>query len=184
MEKIYYSLRKFKDLEYVNLPSNIVSHLEKYHLKKQKDISTYAWISLGKLMEKVIGKNILNQVFFSNNGKPLLKDFYVSISHEEEYVLVSLSKINHGVDIEKIKENYNEKAITKFHDIVIKNKEDFFLYWTRRETIIKVEDISLFSKVNFLDYNFNSFIENDYMISIGSKEEEELIRVNLDEYGE
>ena len=59
--------------------------------RKNEITSTY-------LLYKQIGLDI-NSLHYDENGKPLLKDQWISISHDEEMVVIATSDKNLGVDI-------------------------------------------------------------------------------------
>lgn len=64
------------------------------------------------ILSKYLFNNILtqkynldyNNIYFNDNGKPLINGIYFNISHSHEYVVLAFSKNNIGIDIEKIRE--------------------------------------------------------------------------------
>lgn len=179
MKKIYYSLVKLdKDYSF-NLPINIINHVSKYDNDEQRKISSLGYHFLGELIKNISQKDLLKDIYFSNNGKPLLDNYYVSLSHKKDYVIVSFSLINHGVDIEEMKENYNPRIIKKIMNIDVSSKDEFYKLWTSKEVMVKCEDSSLFNNIDIEDYNIISFNIDNFMISIGSKEEFEISEIKL-----
>ncbi len=115
-------------------------------------------------------KNILNKeynidsytIVYNKNGKPYLNNIYniyFSISHSDKYLVIAISNKKIGVDIEKIKK-YNTK-INDFLNIVPKNEEEFFEYWTKKEALIKLKGLSL-KNINDIDESNVKFYIKKY----------------------
>lgn len=101
------------------------------------------------------------------NGKPYLinSNKYISISHTDNYTIVIISKKNVGIDIEKIKKIRPE--FKKYLNINSKSKYKFFKEWTRREAMIKRDNMKLSDIKNIkLKGKFRTILFYPYVISI------------------
>lgn len=93
-------------------------------------------------------------------GKPYLKNienFFFSISHSGEYVILAISNKEVGCDIEKINKNIENTFLLEKEErfiLKIKNSEDkpnIYRYWTLKESYIKNIGESMFLKEYFLE---------------------------------
>lgn len=184
MKKIYFVIKKIGDINPNgdSLPLHILEHCLGKKNKEATFTSIFSYCVLNELLNYF---NVdINDLFYSSNGKPLLKEGYVSLSHSNDYVCVSYSTIKHGIDIQFYSDIKNQDSIFKryfnykYSDYLMKdeeNKKDFFYQlWTLKEAIVKKDDISLFEnliKENIYTFN-NVFIkeEDRYSFSVASDE--------------
>lgn len=107
------------------------------------------------------------KVIKDNNGKPYLinSNKYISISHTEKYTFIVTSSKNIGIDVEKIKNVSQE--LKDYLGIKTNSKYCFFREWTRREAMIKRDNLKL---GNIKDLSkqgkFKTYLVYPYVISI------------------
>lgn len=92
--------------------------------------------------------------------KPRLKDLSVhfSLSHSKNIVLAAFDDAPVGVDIEFMKERDFKSVLAYFKiDSKVKNKEDFYRFWTAYEAKIKLQS----EPVSFYTTKF----EDDFMLT-------------------
>lgn len=101
------------------------------------------------------------------NGKPYLinSNKYISISHTDKYTLVITSLNPVGIDIEKIKKIKPE--LKNYLCINTDSKYKFFKEWTRREAMIKRDNLKLGNIKDLkLTGKFQTYLLYPYVISI------------------
>ena len=99
--------------------------------RKNEITSTY-------LLLTKIGVDI-SSLHYDENGKPLLNNKWISISHDEDIVVVALSDENLGVDILSLEKQYD--LIQK--SLGIESKEDFIRTWVVIESLMKYLGLGL-----------------------------------------
>lgn len=136
-------------------------------LKDKRKVTGY--YLLDKYLEKFNSKTI-NDIYYSENGKPLIDGIYFSVANKDDITVLAVSNYRIGVDIEKIKEY--DKTVLKyfFKDEEIKKintNEDFFKYYTLKEAYMKMMDDKLIKihDANYLDYNYGTIVKGEYVIS-------------------
>ena len=82
----------------------------------------------------------LNKKPFAENAN--LSDLHFNISHSADIILIAISNSEIGVDVEKVDNSFSYEEILphNFSDEeidFIKNPEDFYLLWTRKESLLK-----------------------------------------------
>ena len=104
---------------------------------------------IGHSFVKIVANNKLHipfpQIEFEKGvkGKPFLKDyadFHFNISHSGDFLAVAFANSSVGVDVEKIRPvnpKIANRFFTKEEEEFIKNENDFFYVWTRKEAFIK-----------------------------------------------
>lgn len=102
---------------------------------------------------------------YTSNGKPYLNNnIYVSISHDNDIVVVALDTIPVGVDIQFYKEiNPTFKSILNISGDD-KTSTDLF---SKKEAVLKLKG-DIFKNIknyNVDDYNFETVYEEDYVIN-------------------
>ena len=117
--------------------------------------------------------------------KPMADNCFVSISHSGDMVAVCTSDKPVGIDIEKIDER---KDINKLSNRVFRGKEMelfkssptpelFFEIWTKKEAYSKIDGQGVneimkgFDIYELEDYEFQTEIINDYVLSVCEKVE-------------
>ncbi len=167
---VYYKVKKippfFKNEN--TLPDIILKHVKKYRTANYFD-SIYAW----QLLKRLSGFN-LNEVTFLPNGKPIIKDLSISISHSKGYVSVAFAsfKTELGIDIEKVKDKslcFLAKISDKF-----KNKDNKLLYylWTEHEAKAKALNLNILKDTSESFYGLTKSIKNEdgeFSLSIYNK---------------
>ena len=113
------------------------------------------------------------------NGRPTVKNYYISVSHKNKYVVAVISKHEVSVDIELVKD-FNENILTYFFTLdesnYIKNSKNknktFFKLYTKKECILKIENknILYLKEINTIKcskyYSFlHKYINKDYILT-------------------
>lgn len=161
--------------EYHKLTKNRKDKVDHYINLKDKKLSLGAEILLK------YGLNNLNLKFDNiiyKNEKPYFENenIYFNISHSGNYVICSISDKEVGCDIEKISSNnldiaqkfFNEKEIKNIH-----NDNDFYRYWTLKESYIKYLGYGLTIPLNSFCINI------DNVISVDNNKNLKFIEVNI-----
>ena len=99
--------------------------------RKNEITSTY-------LLFKQIGLDV-NSLHYDENGKPLLNNQWISISHDEEMVVIATSDTNIGVDI--LSEDKQYDLVQK--SLGIDSKEQFMKTWVVIESFMKYLGLGL-----------------------------------------
>ena len=187
MKKLIYCLKSIEECSKLEseLPSHILEHCRKYS-DERSSVSFFGYRLLGYLLNK-LGKSI-NSLSFSNNGKPLLIDGFVSISHSRVMIMVSISEIEHGIDIQyddltldldRIIKKYFPSNYSKYSLLNDERKRKlFYSLWVKKESFTKCYDRNI---LDYSEYDYdsenvkviNSKI-NNYYIGVCSKEEVEI----------
>ena len=106
------------------------------------------WLTVRNALKELIpsSKNVI--LFYDGNGKPLLEDGYISISHSHNYIALMYSKISGiGIDIEiihprilKLLQRFlNEKE--KEYIIPMNNVEMIHAMWGAKEVLYKIHSL-------------------------------------------
>lgn len=119
------------------------------------------------------------ELIFSPNGKPEYMGnnaVKFSVSHSGHYVAAAVSKFEVGVDIQIILKCNSKIVNYWFNDdekIVIKNSlnkdVDFTIIWTKKEAYLKLIGGGLCKNFNEVDYSnviFNTWVTNDYVLTM------------------
>lgn len=141
-----------------------------------------------KSLLKKLGREALNreiEIKYHESGKPYIEgnDLYISISHSKEFVLVGISDLPIGVDIEVLRP-FEQKLIKRYFTIeeasFIDNQEKFFLIWTVKEAYLKLTGVGLkgIKKLNTVvngeitieGYEILSFIKDGCAVAIVYKQ--------------
>lgn len=133
----------------------IPTSLQARALRYKSDLSAYNYVIARLLLRRGLedfGMDTdLEQIVIQKNGKPSLSNIHFNISHSDYQVSCALSKEGKlGLDMEKIKPIQFEDFTTMFSAKEwksIKNAKDplqsFYWFWTRKESIIKADGLSL-----------------------------------------
>lgn len=150
---------------------------------------------LNKLVEECREERIYNcdkikeipvQLIYDDKGKPhmhldddsvgdgAVKEIYFSLSHSGDYVACMISDRPCGIDIEKHSDRPYEKIAnricTENERNDISSKEDFYTYWTLKESALKAIGLGLsldMKKVQIKKQN-NKDMENEYYTELDS----------------
>ena len=187
MKKVFFILHFVGECKKMSekLPKHIVEHCEKLHLSEKLTASLFAYSKLELLLKKF--NKSLDDLSFTENGKPILKEGFVSISHTDDWVLVSYSEENHGLDIEKIKtkENINKLVSRYFpklresHEFDLLDEKSqnelFYSWWTRKEAYVKMVDGNVLSydELEMLDSSnkYQTYVDGNIVISFCLKDD-------------
>ena len=96
-------------------------------------------ITSSYLLLKQIPELDLSSLRYDENGKPFINDKFISISHDEEMVVVAVSDSNLGVDILSLDKQYD--LVQK--QLGINDKEEFIKTWTVIESFMKYLGLGL-----------------------------------------
>jgi len=119
------------------------------------------------LLSKYLSIPAETMEFETNGKKPIIsndKSLKFNLSYSGEYILISLSKTETGIDIEKINPKFDYQSLlascfseNEVHEITRDKKNSrrsFFMQWTRKEALLKYTGQGLIenlSKVPSLD---------------------------------
>jgi 4'-phosphopantetheinyl transferase len=141
-----------KELLLKNLPKRLQDRAKRY-LDEESSLSYSAGRLLLKkaLYENELPASLLEEIGYSEQGKPSFKDHNFSISHSNGYVVLAFNtNFSVGIDIEKKKTidlklfNYLFTALEWASILDAKNSLDkFYWFWTRKEALLKVAGCTL-----------------------------------------
>src|SRR5574344_3028359 len=96
---------------------------------------------LDTLKKLVHDKNLI--IKKNSNGKPIILNskYYFSVTHSGNYTLLVVADKPIGIDMELIRD-YDHRLL-KILNLKSMSTYDFFKEWTRREAIIKRNDLKL-----------------------------------------
>ena len=131
----------------------------------------------------LINKLSKEPLLFNDMGKPFFeKGPYFNVSHSGQYIVMTVSNKDIGVDIEENKEKDMSSLIRIFNEAeakMIKEHADFYYLWCAKESLIKCigSSINRIKEIPALPFNgvkaFNgkqyyvkTFIEDKHIISI------------------
>lgn len=101
------------------------------------------------------------------NGKPYLVNSHkhISISHTEKYTFIIISSKNVGIDVEKIRNVPDD--LKSYLKINTNSKYKFFKEWTRREAMIKRDNLKLGNITELTKKGkFKTYLVYPYVITI------------------
>lgn len=141
-----------KEIALLNLPKAFSDRANRY-LNEESSLSYLTGRLLLKkaLYINKISLSLLEEIHYSEYGKPSLAGLNFSISHSNWYVVLALStKLSIGIDIEK-KKNIELKLFKYLFTepewksiIQAENSlERFYWYWVRKEALLKAVGCSL-----------------------------------------
>ena len=184
MVRIFYLLKKVNKGKIGDLPKHIIEHCNKLHEGEELVTSLFAYSLLDSLLKRFDRK--IEELYFSSNGKPLIPNGYISVSHSRNHVIVSYSEVSHGIDIEKecgrrnvvklMNKYFNEQYVElNFVNLEKENqKHVFYSLWTKKESFVKMSDGNILLRDDeFLDENniYFTFEKDGYNISLCDKNE-------------
>lgn len=120
------------------------ARLEKYNMPEDKQ----RCLAAGLLLHHVFASRV-EEIAYGEKGKPYFPDGpYFSISHSGDYVILGVSELPIGVDIEKLGQ-YKEKLVRHCctsEEILwldTQDKSEFYRLWTGKESIMKALGMGL-----------------------------------------
>lgn len=161
---------------YANLTPSRKERIDKYKKQDDRKRSLMATYLLNQLLLQTGNDHL--EINSDSSGKPYVKDegLFISISHSEKAVACALSDRKIGIDIEKIKPvtpGLIEYVCTeKEKNFVLSDNNEierrFFAIWTAKEAFFKKDnaDIKNLCKIDAFLFEKQTFMENDYMITI------------------
>ena len=107
-------------------------------LKYVKEEDTLRSITGSLLIKKYAGG--LDGIKYDFYGKPCKDNYYFSLSHSNDYVVLGVSDSEIGVDIEMKRSRNPKLADYVFSDLekaALKEEMDFYRFWTSKESLVK-----------------------------------------------
>lgn len=165
MIKIYYTNKHLED-KFIeeNFPKTINKHIKKKHNQNSINTSKRTWELLREIVLKEFLLELKNlDIIFNENGKPITKKFYFSISHSSIVSIVAISDKEVGIDIEEINDTPRIRNLAQrlLKDKNNDNIENFYIAFTSYEASIKYNGNKIgYPKNNLerLDDCFNEII--------------------------
>ncbi len=126
----------YPEIETANLPDNVKKHfINNGKIKNESYAAFSALCSMGA-----------ENLRYSDNGKPLADNCFVSISHSGDVVAVVKSDVPVGIDAEKLDTERDFKRLSKRffspaeQEYFLKREsaERFYEIWTRKESYCKI----------------------------------------------
>ena len=122
-----------------------------------------AWNLLNNILKEEYNTSIdEHQIIRNKFGKPSFIDnfLYFNLSHSNNIIMCSISDNPIGCDIEQYRE-VSKSLLNKYH---INNNIDFLYYYTKKESRVKKEGISIFTnKYKTIDELNNIYTNKIYI---------------------
>ncbi|WP_214226796.1 4'-phosphopantetheinyl transferase superfamily protein [Pedobacter sp. B4-66] len=163
------------DRQYSSYYGDLLTHQEfqkATEFKNQNDAKRY-------LASKFVSKNILahfvstpaSEIVFKQiaNKKPYIDEIEFNISHSANYLLIAVSSVEVGIDIELVKPDFNTELLLEhcfdqgernFINRQSSKAHGFYYAWTRKEAILKATGEGLTDHLNELNCLTNQMIRN------------------------
>ena len=162
---------KTEDAKKVDI--NLLKEFQKKEISVQSKLEThcFSYLMVDRILREVY--KIKNREILFANGKPKLKngEKHFSISHSGKYIAICFSNHNCGIDIEKVNNKRDWRAIAERMDFKSQSEEEFYKDWTKYEAEYKLGN----KGINIYQTKF----DNCY-ISAVSENPEELFDLYLD----
>lgn len=162
---------------------SIIQRIENAHSCSYKLRRITSRLMLIKIFEELkIDERILNTVYYTKKGKlkMLNLNYNISISYSSNLAICLISTCNIGLDVEDISKEVKTNTISlleKLTNIRISSVIDFYILWTKMESIIKIYDTKGLCKIfqkKFLKSNFKTeylLLDNSFLIALSSQEQ-------------
>lgn len=124
-----------------------------------------------KELYKNVGENFLIKRKKYHRPKNILSKYNYSITYVKGGSFIAFGKGNFAIDAEEIKAY--DKNINKILKINPKNEKEFFEFFTRKEALIKLNNLMLTNILDDLKGYTKSIIHDKYMISIAREFEKQ-----------
>lgn len=137
-----------------------------YADRKFKTEKRFYEYTIGRYLIKTVSQHYYNikdtSITINHNGKPFFKNhpIHFSISHSRNIVMACFDIYNCGIDVEYSK-NRNLANLSEYFKHEFKTLEDFYRFWTLKESCIKLAD-----SVNY--QHFQKLNENYYFAVVSS----------------
>ena len=166
--------------------SSFISESEKDGFRKY----SHPRVRKEKIASTYLKNKYIKDYYINENGKPLCKDKFFSISHSNGVVVLVIDEVPIGIDIELVRDFETELAdyiSSNEEKNYIKDRESFFEVWTNKEALVKVlgeglkrnikdiPSLPLNKKREYYGHTFsNKTIKfQDYIISVSRESIEE-----------
>lgn len=137
-------INKFSNIEEKNIRINLYYYLQKK--LKEKNISlSFALNSFGKIY--------LNEI-----------SVYISLTHSKGYFAFAISDEEVGLDIEKIRNNINERISYRISKEIIK-KDEIIKIWTVKESYLKYLGVGITTDLKNVVFDEESVSLNSLMVA-------------------
>lgn len=136
----YAFINKVYELDINVLPSQVIEHIKCINNESRRNQSLACWHLLNKLIFSIYKKNLCEFSFcYQKNGKPIFKNFYVSLAHSHNLVCCALADEEIGVDVEIVR---NLKHFNNLVNKMCYNKsnctvKEFISCFAKKEAKIK-----------------------------------------------
>lgn len=153
----------------LSLPKNLYERANRYIFEKDAYNFVMGRLLLKRGLEGLGMAEHFNQIGYLKTGKPFLKNVFFNISHTDSLVVcVIYTEGEIGIDVEKVNPlefSDFKPSFTNSEWEVINNAqfpiEQFYWYWTRKESIIKALGVDLsYLHLLEIDPSKNHFIAN------------------------
>ena len=152
---LYMNVNMLKDADLCEKGMKMVSSERKEKISQMKNpvparLSLGAGILLKIALEEKGYAHLMEDICYSKNGKPFLKDvfFYFNLSHSGEYAVCAYGDQPIGIDLQIIKEvlpKHTGKILTEDETeyLTSLNEKDkvhtFYSIWAKKESLIKLD---------------------------------------------
>lgn len=167
-----------------------IDEIDKSYRFKQKD-DTKRYI-IGKYFTRILLANRLaiepSEIIFSEtkNKKPTISNTNFNISHSGNLILIALSNVEVGIDVEFINPHFAYESLLTHcfrpsELLYINNFYDFYTFWTKKEAIIKATGEGLVDNLHEIDCSTNlvvrlnkkyqittAYIDENYVYSLAN----------------
>lgn len=116
-----------------NLAKDVILGVQTIGLGRQEERK-----GANELLSKILEKEV--KITHDENGKPVIQDYNISISHSKDYLAILLSKaLRVGIDIEYWSERIQKIAKRFLHkDENYTTTEDLLITWCAKEAVYKL----------------------------------------------
>lgn len=168
------------------LSMNRKKKIERYLKKIDKKLSICSELLI-KLALSLFTKKKFDDIglFYEKNGSisTNLNEIYISLSHTESIVVLAISQVDLGVDVERVGK-FDDLSYSELKNILTENEKKYFfedknnrslsIIWTRKEAFGKynkkgiVQELCLIETLKNSTNSFFTFFHNEYVISMYS----------------
>lgn len=146
---LFYAIKEYKK-ESLNAIDFIVNHSHNKY-GEHLNLSVFAYTTLLNAIKKVykVCTHDLDLQFL-DSGKPVISGFSVSVAHSHSAVAVAFFRgdMPVGIDIELILNKKSERLNKLLNLESNASKQEQYLAFTKRESVIKAFDLKMLSSVN------------------------------------
>lgn len=150
-----------------------------YADRKFKTEKRFYEYTIGRYLIKTVSQHYYNikdtSITINHNGKPFFKNYpiHFSISHSKNIVMACFDRHNCGIDIEYNKAR-NLRSLSEYFNEEFRTLEEFYKFWTLRESSIKLADSVEYQ-------HFQKFNDNYYFTVVSNNKNTDSIElINLE----